>query len=406
MKIALYVTSWPPGRRANGIVTYTGQLEAALRRAGHDVFILTSEAPDDNVDERVIDLRRIRIPALTRLRRRLLSTLSPTRYQHLAIEQSLVAAVRQVVTQHAVEVVEIEESFGWNRAISELGLVPVVVRLHGPFFLTGRFNDHNLKQQFHGSRAEREGLGIATAHYVTANCEETLQSVKTHYGLPLVRSSIIPTPLDPAPDSMRWRIDKCTKGSILFVGRFDSIKGGDLVLHSFFELAKDDKQASLTFVGPDVGILKGEKIWKFDDYVQHHFPPWFRARIDFRGQMSHAELMPLRTQHHATLIAAQYDTMGYMLLEPMSLGCPLVSTAVGGIPEVISDHRNGLLVPSQDQPAMTEACRKLLADETLATNLGTQAWLDCKNLYGSDPVAKKTIAAYNAAIEAFAAKAS
>ena len=52
--------------------------------------------------------------------------------------------------------------------------------------------------------------------------------------------------------------------------------------------------------------------------------------------MDHAELMSIRRNAaFLTIAASQYETMGYLVLEPMSLGCPFVTTAVGGIPEFI-----------------------------------------------------------------------
>jgi len=110
-------------------------------------------------------------------------------------------------------------------------------------------------------------------------------------------------------------------------------------------------------------------------------------------------LMALRTKHFITVIAAQYDTMGYMLLEPMSYGCPIISTAVGGIPEVIKDKHNGLLVPSQDIDALAAACQSLISDNELTTSIAHQAWLDCKEKYSAKTVASKTIDTYQEAID-------
>ena len=41
MKIALFAPYWPPGHVSNGIVTYMSHLVPALRRQGHEVFVLT-----------------------------------------------------------------------------------------------------------------------------------------------------------------------------------------------------------------------------------------------------------------------------------------------------------------------------------------------------------------------------
>jgi glycosyltransferase involved in cell wall biosynthesis len=90
-----------------------------------------------------------------------------------------------------------------------------------------------------------------------------------------------------------------------------------------------------------------------------------------------------------------------MLLEPMSIGCPLVTTSVGGIPEVIKNNHNGILVPSQDVDAMVDACKRLLDDPGLASRLGRQAWIDCRDNHGSETVARQTLAAYQEAIDSF-----
>ena len=57
MKIALLVPSWPPGFSANGIVTYASQLVPALRRLGHEVFVLTACKATGDDDPYTIDLR-------------------------------------------------------------------------------------------------------------------------------------------------------------------------------------------------------------------------------------------------------------------------------------------------------------------------------------------------------------
>lgn len=61
------------------------------------------------------------------------------------------------------------------------------------------------------------------------------------------------------------------------------------------------------------------------------------------------------------------------LLEAMAAGKPVVATRVGGIPEVVSDRREGLLVPSGDPKALAGAIHELACDPELACRLGQQA---------------------------------
>lgn len=400
MKIALFAPSWPPGFNPNGIVTYASHTVPALRRLGHEVFVLTFNKETADYDRDTIDLS----PYISsrgfwkRVRRRFV----PADANFGEASSAISAAIRDLVGKHGLDIFETEESFGWSSVVSQLSLVPVVVRLHGPWFLTGRFNDQGDTNPLFVGREKREGLGIQQAHFVTANCLETLQSARKHYGLTLHNSQVIPTPIEPATEGDKWHSTNCERDSLLFVGRFDLLKGGDLVLRAFAELAASNPRLRLTFVGPDKGVKdegNGGRLLSFEQFVAANFPQ-VRARIKFCGQMDHADVMSLRTKHFATVIAAQYDTMGYMLLEPMAMGCPLVTTAVGGIPEVIKHERNGLLVPSQDVNGMVLACQKLLEDPSLAARLGHQAWLDCK-YYAPDVVARQTVAAYEKAIGVF-----
>jgi glycosyltransferase involved in cell wall biosynthesis len=262
--------------------------------------------------------------------------------------------------------------------------------------------DEIVSQKNH--RQERERSGISHAHYITAPSVEVLKAVKNHYHLSLTASQVIANPIKATIEEETWNIDTCRRDSLLFVGRFDRLKGGDYVLRVFDELAASNSRLKLTFVGPDRGIIQTDgKIFTFEQFVRSNFPERLRSRIEFLGQMGHSDVMSLRLKHFATIIASQYETAGYSVLEGMSLGCPMVATAVGGIPELIQHERNGLLVPSQNVKLMVAACKRLLEDHSLAARLGRQAWKDCRNFYDPENIAKQTVATYENAIEQFKA---
>jgi glycosyltransferase involved in cell wall biosynthesis len=98
--------------------------------------------------------------------------------------------------------------------------------------------------------------------------------------------------------------------------------------------------------------------------------------------------------------------MPYAVLEAMSLGCPIVATHVGGIPEMIQDQRNGLLTPPHEPNKMADACSALIKDPTLAASLGHQGWNDCREFYNPTTVAEHTVRAYRNAINTFKAQDS
>lgn len=400
MKIGLYVPTWPPGSTASGIVTYASQLVPALRKLGHEVFVLTPNKIGDDGDRHTIDLRNFASHQISWPR--LMSKFAPKAAAFNVASSAIASAVRKLVEKHELDAFEIEESFGWSFAVTRLKLLPVVVRLHGPWFLTGRFDNPPEKLGGDPRREIREGRAIRHADLVTAPSANVLNAVKHYYGLDLQSCRVIPNPIGAALEVKTWDVRHCKSDSLLFVGRFDALKGGDLVIRAFAELAASYPNLKLTFVGTDQG-LKGDdgSTQSFQQFVQDNVPRECLSRIKFWGQINHSEVMSLRVEHFATVVASQYESSGYSVLEAMALGCPVVATAVGGIPELIKDESNGLLVRAGDIRSLANGCRRLLEDRALAQRLGSQAWRDCCDLYSPEDIAQQTIAAYREAISAF-----
>jgi colanic acid/amylovoran biosynthesis glycosyltransferase len=67
------------------------------------------------------------------------------------------------------------------------------------------------------------------------------------------------------------------------------------------------------------------------------------------------------------------DGLPTSVLEAMALGVPVVTTAVGGLAEVVIHERTGLVVPQHDQAALAEAIGRLLSDADLAAELARAA---------------------------------
>jgi len=80
----------------------------------------------------------------------------------------------------------------------------------------------------------------------------------------------------------------------------------------------------------------------------------------FTGSISKEALGATIKAADAFVLNTAYEGLSHQILEVMDLGTPIVTTKVGGNPELITDGVNGILVPFNDTEALTEAITRIL----------------------------------------------
>ena len=101
--------------------------------------------------------------------------------------------------------------------------------------------------------------------------------------------------------------------------------------------------------------------------------------VKLEGAMKQEELLPLLRQAEAFVLPCvqakdgDQDGIPVSLMEAMAYGIPCVSTTVSGVPELIEDGKEGLLVPEKDPPALASALERLALDPALRQRLGRSA---------------------------------
>jgi glycosyltransferase involved in cell wall biosynthesis len=303
-------------------------------------------------------------------------------------------AIDELVQKHGIKLLEIEESFGWSHEIAGACRIPVIVRLHGPWFLNKRSSGLS-----DAKRERWEEQGITSAQAVSSPSSNILDAVASYYKIALGKVACIPNPIECVPAHDAWSVNSCKTNSILFVGRFDEVKGGDLVIEAFAALAQHNQNLHLTFVGTDYGVrLNDGSRASFDEYAESAMPDHVRARLKFLGPVPHSEISALRKSHFLTVCASRSEIFPYSILEAMAYGCPIVTTDVGGIPEMITSYRNGILCRSGHVSELISAIQELIENKDLAETLGKQAWLDCNKNFNAAVVAEQVSAFYRSVV--------
>jgi len=85
----------------------------------------------------------------------------------------------------------------------------------------------------------------------------------------------------------------------------------------------------------------------------------------------------------------------------MAAGRPIVATDIGGIPDAVTDQKEGLLVPAMDPAAFASAIGAVLDDPALAEELATAAYQRARRDYGIDSVARRIESIYREELQLF-----
>jgi glycosyltransferase involved in cell wall biosynthesis len=95
--------------------------------------------------------------------------------------------------------------------------------------------------------------------------------------------------------------------------------------------------------------------------------------VTVRGWLNAEERDALLAETHVFALPSHFEGLPMALLEAMSFGIAPIATPVGGIPDVLTDGENGLLVPPGDHQAIAAAIRRVLDDDALRSRLGAAA---------------------------------
>lgn len=103
--------------------------------------------------------------------------------------------------------------------------------------------------------------------------------------------------------------------------------------------------------------------------------------VTFAGAVERDSVPDYYDQSDFMLNASNIDNMPMSILEAFSSGIPVISTEAGGIPYIIRDGENGMLVPLNVDKAMAEKAIYLLRNQHVAQKIAEKAWGDCITKY-------------------------
>lgn len=354
MRVVLITPEYPPGDRLGGIATNTHALAVALAQRGHEVCVVTRGTRDETAVQDGFEV--------VRLRHRWLPW-------DAAAELTQRARIALAARRFNPDVIHAAEWSGDAWALARWTRRPVVTRLATPSHVVEELNGATVDaraRRIH--RFEREQTERSAVVYAPTNA--IIQRVTQDWSLPTGRVRLIPNPVSieatrsagegPSPSDLPARF-------VVFLGRIERRKGVEALGQALAAALAHDTELHAVLIGNDPGEDGGAVMAG----LQRALAPVV-DRVHILGELPRQDALAVVARAELALVPSLWESFGYVCVEAMALGVPVIASDTGGLAEIVSHGETGWLTPVGDGDALAATIVARLADPA-GTNVVAQA---------------------------------
>lgn len=185
------------------------------------------------------------------------------------------------------------------------------------------------------------------------------------WGVPPGRTVVIPNPAPALPPVLPSRNDaRAAFGmdgpALAFAGRI----GGQKALEVGLQAVAEADAVSLYVAGdgPERPAIEARAA-----------ELGLASRVRFLGPRPREDVLALFSAADATLLSSRWENFPHTIVESLAVGTPVIATSVGGVPEIVRDGENGLLVPAGDVGGLAAAVTRFFSEPGLCERLAAAA---------------------------------
>jgi phosphatidylinositol alpha-mannosyltransferase len=303
---------------------------------------------------------------------------------HITISPATYRRVKEILREHAFDVIHVHEPL--------TPVLPLVVLRHSRSVNVGTF--HAYRDSHAGYQIGRPLLEpfVNRLQGRIAVSPAARDMVAQYFP---AEYTVIPNGIDydrfAGQDVVPYAKYRDGRPTILFVGRLDERKGFDHLIRAFAIVVRQVPDARLLVVG---GYTRDDKA----EFVRFARQNGLHG-VRFVGYASCDDIP--RYYRSADVFCAPstgFESFGIVLLEAMASGGPTVASDIAGYRSVLTDGREGLLVPPGDCHALAEALLRLLGDPAKRSSMA-DAGRSTAQRYRWDRVAPQVLEVYETLLE-------
>jgi len=302
--------------------------------------------------------------------------------------------INQIIAEKNIEIVESPDWQLEGLCFSLNKKIPIVVRLHGYNSIADHFI-FNRKMNFYFRTlfALKKKL-LVNADIITAVSNNYANLIANHLNINREKIITIYNGIDINMFNPGQNQNK--KPYILFVGRIHERKGVDIFLKAIPIVLREYPEVEFICIGADT--LKRNKngdCISYRKYISNFLNKNEIVKVKFLDPMPYEKLVDYFRNALCTAVPSQYEALPMTVIESMACGTTVIASNVGGIPEIIDDYKDGLLIEPNNYINLAKAILLLLKNSDLRIELSQAAIEKVRNNFTLKQTANQTLEIYS-----------
>ncbi len=161
--------------------------------------------------------------------------------------------------------------------------------------------------------------------------------------------------------------DEPNSNTILYIGRIHPLKNIDEIIHALSLIKKKYTDIKLIIVGSIDSKLYFEELKSLINYLD------CKNNVEFLGPIPHNHIFEIYKKSKIFVLMGENEGIPRSILEAMSCGIPVIAASNSGIPDVIINRVNGILVENNNPKILSEKISELLSNSDLRNKIGIEA---------------------------------
>ncbi|HYD20268.1 MAG TPA: glycosyltransferase family 4 protein [Flavipsychrobacter sp.] len=392
MRIVLVSQEFPPETAKGGIGTQTYMKAHGLAALGHEVVVLSRSI--DNIVSKITQgkVTVIRIPGMEDA---LPEMTLPV--QWLSYSVKVAEALNDIHSESPIDIIDFPEwaaeGYVYLLNRTEWNKVPVVVQLHGPLIMLAEtigWPEKGSTFLNSGVHMEATSVQLADAVYSSSGC--SAEWIRKYYDTTRNSIPVIHTGIDTQKFTM-LAVEKNARLTVVFVGKAVKNKGVEELLRAVIHLRREIPEIQLRLIGG------GERpvLDKLQEIVAESNAD---DVLEIAGYIHKQDLAEELSKAHVFAAPSYYEGgPGFVYLEAMACGLPVVACSGSGINEIVEHGHNGFLVPPREVEPLAEALSLLLKDAGLREQMGNNAHVYAMANADSEVCIRRLEAFYQSVLE-------